>query len=214
MTLPLRPGFHGKLPSRGDFVAWGMNGAFFAAWDLWLSRGLEATYRHHGRDWEGLLDDSPTWRFVLPAGLWSDRAAAGVMTPSRDRVARRFPFALICELPDGLAPAAAPARCRGWFDRAERAARRLVAWGAEPDFATEAAMALGAPETDAGPDGDCIAQALGPLADDVSLWWCRGSGRVAPSLAAAPGAPSPDQFVALLDGGWAARGWRDLDAAA
>ena len=221
MTPPRAPGFHGKLPSRGDFVAFGMTGAFLAAWDLWLAQGLAAARADYGPDWEFMLDAGPAWRFVLPPGLWSAGAVMGVMLPSRDKVERRFPFAFACEAPPGALAAALPVLCRTWFERAELAARLLVARQAEPLLARRVATALGAPSPACCAVGGreaaeaaaaAINSLLGAVPPGFSLWWCRGRGSVQASVAAAPGAPSAEMFVALLDGEWAARGWRDLDA--
>lgn len=216
MTAAHGPGFHGKLPSRGDFVAFGLTGGFLAAWDVWLAAGLEAARADYGPDWEGLLDAGPAWRFVLPPGLLAAGAVAGVMHPSRDKVERRFPFVIVCELPFMIAAAAAPALCRPWFERAELAARLLVARAAEPHTARRVANALGTPTVSPAAPAAAVAAGavvdlVGPVAPDASLWWSRGKGAVKGSVAAAPGMPSPDMFVALLDGEWAAHGWSDLE---
>lgn len=217
MTPPRAPGFHGKLPSRGDFVAFGMTGAFLAAWDLWLAQGLAAARADYGPDWEYMLDAGPTWRFVLPPGLWASGPVVGVMLPSRDKVERRFPFAFACESPPNIPVAALPVLGRPWFERAEAAARLLVARQAEPLIARRAATLLGAPVTweagrqEAAEAAAAITGLLGAVPQGFSLWWCRGRGSVQSSVAAAPGAPSAQMFVALLDGEWAARGWEDLE---
>jgi type VI secretion system protein ImpM len=209
------PGFHGKLPSRGDFVAFGLTGAFLTAWDLWLAAGLEAARADYGPDWEGLLDSGPAWRFALPPGLWAAGPVIGVMQPSRDKVERRFPFVIACELSPPAPLAAVPVLCRGWFERAEMAARLLVAKEAEPLTARRAANALGAPPVldreACAAAAAAVVDLIGPATEGVSLWWCRGRGVVAGSVAAAPGMPTARMFVALLDGEWAAHGWRDLD---
>lgn len=221
-TLAVRqPGFHGKLPSRGDFVAFGLTGAFLAAWDLWVSAGLEATRTAYGADWEYMLDGGPVWRFALPPGLLSAAGVAGVMHPSRDRVERRFPFVIACELPLSLSTAAAPVLCRSWYARAELAVRVLVAREAEPATARRAVNALGSPTAGeaAQPAAaeSVVVDLLGPTVPNQSFWWSRGVGggkgrrTDKGGVAAAPGMPTADMFVALLDGEWTAHGWADLD---
>lgn len=218
MTPPRAPGFHGKLPSRGDFVAFGMTGAFLAAWDLWLAQGLAAARADYGPDWELMLDSGPAWRFALPPGLWAAGPVVGVMLPSRDKVERRFPFAFACEAPPAVPVAALPVLSRPWFERAEAAARLLVAREAEPLIARRAANLLGAPVgwdvrgSEAAEAAAAVTGLLGALPPGFSLWWCRGRGSVRGSVAAAPGAPTAQMFVALLDGEWSAHGWVDLEA--
>jgi type VI secretion system protein ImpM len=44
--------------------------------------------------------------------------------------------------------------------------------------------------------------------DPLALWWTEGSSHVVPSCLITRGLPSPQSFVAFLDGSWSARGWR------
>ncbi len=44
------------------------------------------------------------------------------------------------------------------------------------------------------------------------LWWTDGSTAVEPSCLVIEGLPSPEQYVALLEGGWAERRWRSVPA--
>ncbi len=84
-----RPGFFGKLPSAGDFVARGITPALQKYWDGWITREILATL---GRDviWpEGGL------RFAMD-GL------AGVAIPSSDRAGRQFPMTYFVQFDDGL----------------------------------------------------------------------------------------------------------------
>lgn len=211
------PGFYGKLPSRGDFVTFGLTGAFLSRWDDWLGAGLEALRLDIGRQWEALLDAGPAWRFVLPAGLVGPCPMVGVMTPSRDKVARRFPFVIACPMAVGWDEAAAlPAVCRDWFDLAEVMAQRLVARGAEPVFARKVVDALGRPSLPAPErvaDGAAVvAGIIGTVPTGFSLWWTRGGGPVTASMTVAPEMPSAPLFAALLDGDWSGHGWLDLCA--
>lgn len=82
------PGFFGKLPVTGDFVSRGLNPAFIARWDRWVTRHLAA---RQARDWpEGGL------RFSLVSG---GRCVAGMIHPSRDGQGRAFPLTIACVLP-------------------------------------------------------------------------------------------------------------------
>ncbi len=103
------PGWHGKLPSLGDFASRRLDAGFLETWDAWLAAGL-LTLRE--RDPAGWLDTylaSPSRRFVLMPGAMPGAAGgqgwAGVLMPSVDRVGRYFPFTLVQPL--GQMPASA-----------------------------------------------------------------------------------------------------------
>jgi serine/threonine protein phosphatase PrpC len=49
-----------------------------------------------------------------------------------------------------------------------------------------------------------LARALGAY----GVWWTAGSERVAACALITSGLPGPDEFVAMLDGDWAGRGWK------
>ena len=89
-------GWHGKLPSLGDFATRRLDADFIDAWDDWLSEGL-ARLRLEP-DWPATYLSSPSWRFllmpgVLPGALGA-RAWAGVLMPSVDRVGRYYPLTI------------------------------------------------------------------------------------------------------------------------
>lgn len=90
------PGWHGKLPSLGDFASRRLPHDFIEVWDGWLAAGL-AAMRAAGPDvWlEGYLA-SPIWRFLLLPGALpgphGQTGWAGVLMPSVDRAGRYFPF--------------------------------------------------------------------------------------------------------------------------
>lgn len=90
------PGWHGKLPTLGDFAARRLPHEFIEVWDGWLAAGLATLRASAPEAWlEGYLA-SPIWRFVLlPGALPAPCAAqgwAGVLMPSVDRAGRYFPF--------------------------------------------------------------------------------------------------------------------------
>jgi type VI secretion system protein ImpM len=90
------PGWHGKLPTLGDFAARRLPHEFIEPWDGWLAAGLATLRASAPEAWlEGYLA-SPIWRFVLlPGALPAPCAAqgwAGVLMPSVDRAGRYFPF--------------------------------------------------------------------------------------------------------------------------
>ena len=129
----LLTGFHGKLPTAGDFVTRGLPTGLASFWDAWAARHLA---RRTGWPKGGL-------RLRLVSG---GRVAAGVAVPGTDRVGRRFPlagFVIAPTLP-------APQELTGWCDAA---AALLVMAGhgtVTPDDLLGRLEAL-SPPTGAGP---------------------------------------------------------------
>lgn len=95
-------GWHGKLPSLGDFASRRLEPDFIALWDGWLAAGLAGLQQQAPSDWLQHYLACPAWRFVLMPGLlpapFGDRAWAGVLMPSVDRIGRYFPLTLIAPL--------------------------------------------------------------------------------------------------------------------
>lgn len=90
-------GWHGKLPTLGDFASRRLDAGFIHRWDVWLSEGLAALQQAPG--WlDGYLA-SPSWRFLLMPGVVSDALWAGVLMPSVDRVGRYYPLTIAQPLP-------------------------------------------------------------------------------------------------------------------
>ena len=101
------PGWHGKLPSLGDFASRRLDAGFVDAWDGWLAAGLLALREAQPGAWLDAYLASPSWRFLLLPGALPGAAGqqgyAGVLMPSVDRVGRYFPLTLL--LPLGQRPA-------------------------------------------------------------------------------------------------------------
>jgi type VI secretion system ImpM family protein len=112
-------GFHGKLPSHGDFLQRRVSDAFLNAWDPWLQECLTVSRERLGAEWLQTYLTSPIWRFVLADGVAGSAAHAGVLMPSVDRVGRYFPFTIVAEIPAELPPMAAVIHGRAWFSRLE-----------------------------------------------------------------------------------------------
>lgn len=230
-----QPGVYGKLPGLGDFVTRRLPAEFVQPWDLWLRESLAASRAQLGAAWLDAYLTSPLWRFVLSPGLAGQRAWAGVLMPSVDRVGRYFPLTL-------AAPLAAEVDLIGlltqpeWFERAEA----LALTGLDDDWTLERfdaqLLALGAaagsatltpppapPQEPLGANlwrlparspadirAACPAllqHALEQVFCGYSLWWSSGSDRVEPSFLVCQGLPSPESVGALLAGDWEARGW-------
>lgn len=102
MQTPNTPGWHGKLPTLGDFASRRMDGGFLATWDGWLAEGLLQIRQQQPETWLNAYLASPSWRFVLMPGAMPGAAGAqawaGVLMPSVDRVGRYFPFSLVWAL--------------------------------------------------------------------------------------------------------------------
>ncbi|WP_035692613.1 type VI secretion system-associated protein TagF [Azospirillum halopraeferens] len=209
---PFGPGFHGKLPARGDFVQQGLPPAFLTPWDDWVRGALVESRMRLGAAWERLFAAGPVWRFALSPGLCGDTAVAGVLLPGADRVGRLYPFTVAASLPAGIDLAAVPFTGAAWYGRAEAAARR-----GDPDAVAAAVTALAPPPGTAAPDTDIplhrarLRAMVGDLPDRPSLWWTRGGHWVTPSLVACRGLPAGERFAAFLDNGWQRWGWHDLE---
>jgi len=113
----MQVGYTGKLPAYGDFVQGGGSLQSCKGWSAWAESGLAAA-----RDVAGFHDiflTSPIWRFAVSAGVFGDTPVAGVLCPSMDKVGRLFPFAIMAELPIGVAPLTACSALGPWFDTLE-----------------------------------------------------------------------------------------------
>lgn len=95
-------GWHGKLPSLGDFASRRLDADFVAFWDGWLAAGLASLRQQSPEGWLQHYLACPAWRFVLMPGLlpapFGAQAWAGVLMPSVDRIGRYFPLTLIAPL--------------------------------------------------------------------------------------------------------------------
>lgn len=103
MTDGGAPGWHGKLPSLGDFASRRLPHEFIEAWDGWLAGGLAALRETAAGTWlDGYLA-SPIWRFLLLPGALpgpsGEQGWTGVLMPSVDRAGRYFPFTVAWALP-------------------------------------------------------------------------------------------------------------------
>lgn len=103
-TAPLGEpaGWHGKLPSLGDFASRRLSPEFIGAWDGWLAAGLAALREQQPTQWLQEYLACPAWRFllmpgVLPGGL-QGQTFTGVLMPSVDRIGRYFPLTLVAPL--------------------------------------------------------------------------------------------------------------------
>jgi type VI secretion system protein ImpM len=91
-------GWHGKLPTVGDFATRRLDPNFVATWDDWLSLGLEAARELTPDQWPAAYLESPTWNFLLTPGFLpaplDTETWIGVLMPSVDKVGRYYPLTL------------------------------------------------------------------------------------------------------------------------
>ncbi len=90
---PIRVGFFGKLPSRGDFVRSGLSRATVEAWDQWLQTVVPLAADTLADRWW----DMRSWRFAFGANICGPWPMTGLFLPSADRVGRLFPLLIAVE---------------------------------------------------------------------------------------------------------------------
>jgi type VI secretion system protein ImpM len=191
-------GFFGKVPARGDFVRSGLPASFIAAWDGWIVGVMAGSLEILAKEWISAWLEAPIWRFALPDGMCGPDAAVGLFMPSVDRAGRYFPLCF-ARLARGTAPAAAAGASSAWLAAAEAAGLAAVA----DDLAPEAVAArLAMPERDAA--DVALPPAIARAPQGRSLWWTRGSPRVAAGGFALGSMPGPRCFAGMLDARFAA----------
>jgi type VI secretion system protein ImpM len=82
----------GKLPSMGDFVWSDVGTPLRSGLDDWLLAGMQQLRLTLGDNWESSFNLGLMWNFIVPAGVLGSGCVAGCISPSCDRVGRRFPF--------------------------------------------------------------------------------------------------------------------------
>lgn len=216
MQEAMVPGFFGKIPARGDFLARRVPPAVASTWETWL-QALTATVRQTGEPgWQDAWLTAPLWHFVLGRRLAAPYGAAGVMLASADRVGRLFPFTLI-----GAASPAATLDAAAWAREAETLALGALGDDFDPSALDAALNRIGPPPAPQGPNrppgvwplvleedwpehGDPLAeneaQQPGP-GPDQSEWWTRGSDRVEPVRLRCPALPAGRTATAMVLGG-------------
>ena len=80
------------MPIIGDFVSRRLPDEFINPWDGWLQSAIVASREELGGDWLNSYLTSPIWRFLLSPGVCGNKAIAGIIMPSVDRVGRYYPL--------------------------------------------------------------------------------------------------------------------------
>jgi type VI secretion system protein ImpM len=220
MQEAIAPGFFGKVPAKGDFLARRVPHVIASAWETWL-QDMTASVRQAGeRGWQDAWLTAPLWHFVLGGRLAAPEGAAGVLLASADRVGRLFPFTLI-----GAASPAARLDASAWSREAELLALGALEDTFDPAALDAALVQLGPPPPPRGPNRPPGAWTLtleddwpqfgDPLAEDEadqpgagpdqSEWWTRGSDRVEPVRLRCAALPSSRTATAMVLGGLGAR---------
>jgi type VI secretion system protein ImpM len=86
----------------GDFVWNDARTPLRTQLDGWLVSGMHQFRLTHGDNWQAGFDQAPMWNFIAPAGALDQGCVAGCVSPSCDRVGRRFPFIVAYGLPGRL----------------------------------------------------------------------------------------------------------------
>ncbi len=177
-------GFHGKIPTRGDFVRHGLLADFQQALDGWWQVVLSGSRAILGDSWADIWMEAPVWRFALAPGVCGSGAAIGLWLPSTDKAGRLFPLAIAAVATHWRDVA----RCIGFLDAAEAIGFRALEDDTGPD---ELAVALAAALV---LDGDSVEK---PAAG-TGLWWTNRSPLVAPVTRRVTAMPDATLFAAML----------------
>ncbi len=168
------PGWHGKLPSLGDFASRRLDAAFIESWDGWIAAGLHALREAQPEAWLDAYLGSPSWRFLLMPGVLPGAAAgqgwAGVLMPSVDRVGRYFPLTLVLALGEGPASTQQMNGLWQWLGRLDELARDALYedWTAErldEELGRMVLPEIGAATLPAGAPGFGVPDGVGSLTE-------------------------------------------------
>ena len=225
----MTPGWYGKLPATGDFVARRLPAAFSEAWDRWLQQAMAGSRERLGARWHESYLSMPVWRFLLSPAMVTPNAWAGLMLPSVDAVGRQFPLTVAAALPAAsLDLAATLTASAAWFDGLEEIA--LSALAPRADIAAiDAAFAarpfrrewLRHPQESAATPGRLRsgpAQMLAAspahagliaaqLAEPCALWLCGESELFEGRALLCERLPSAEQYCGMMEGRWREHGW-------
>lgn len=208
-------GFYGKLATRGDFVSRSLPQSFIQPWDAWLASGLHVSQQQLGEDWLNAYLVSPLWRFALAAGVCGPNAVVGVLMPSIDRVGRYFPLTVAQTLEPDQSLAALVSAPEQWFERAETLMlstlehdsdfsafdESVSTLGFLPTYQRHAISRFAGLQRTGASEPDSRHRVLAELAcEGASLWWGKGSERIAPGLLRCQGLPDAAEFGSYLLG--------------
>jgi len=220
VSTELIAGWYGKLPGLGDFASRRLPEEFIRRWDAWLQQSLASARQQLGASWADAYLTMPIWRFALMPGLVDDKAWAGVLMPSVDRVGRQFPLTLALSLAPGAAVAHAVFEADEWFGDLEDAALGVLDPSRGPDELDRALSNCGftppdPPALDGADRGvrrlpsieefELVAKAEALRAWTLEagwkgLWWSRGRADGTPLMLASASLPTSEEFGWLVEG--------------
>ena len=213
------PGFHGKLPARGDFLIRRVPAGIAHTWEEWLEvLVVHVRNTAPGETGREAWLTAPLWHFVLGLELAPAHGAAGLLAASADRIGRLFPFTIIGAARPPLARD--ETNLADWFQHTEDLVFDALEETIDPDAFDAALIRLGPPPLADGPEqaagqrllqqpdpksGEADAPARDALAERPgprqSLWWCRGTERVPAVLLRCDGLPDAPLAAAMILGG-------------
>jgi len=85
-------GVFGKIPSKGDFISFGLPRRFTDPWESVCRTGLDRYRQHYATTWIDTFLVAPISVFSI--ALYTDEKWVGVVIPSVDKVNRYFPLLL------------------------------------------------------------------------------------------------------------------------
>jgi type VI secretion system ImpM family protein len=94
LTYPIDLVWGGKLPCMGDFVWSEERSVQRTALDHWLLTGMQQFKTTLGDSWQTCFDLAPMWNFIVPSNTLGPGLITGCISPSCDRIGRRYPFAV------------------------------------------------------------------------------------------------------------------------
>ena len=198
--VPQAVAWHGKLPSRGDFVSRGLPRSWSRTWDEWLQRGLaHAAQRLGAAELRERLHAMPPWACAFGPVQTGEPMWLGAVVASCDRVGRIFPTLLVEAYDEAaLRAVSVPAL----LDRAGEFADWLIEVNREPVPLKEferGTAALSATPWDLGTldDGDRGFQLLREARPSARSFWWRMDDSVDVPAALAEDWPPRDEL--LLD---------------
>jgi len=214
------PGWYGKMPAAGDFIARRLSASFSEPWDRWLQEAMAGSRERLGEGWRDAFLSMPAWRFVFGPGVVSRNAWAGLMVPSVDSVGRYFPLTVASALPSqALDTAGTLLAATPWFEDIEAIALSALTPGADP-AAIDAGIIrrpfrstwLQAPsESDATvPAGAALPKlrwAAPGLSETRAAWLAEASELFPRCLLFCEVLPAAEQYCAMMDARWVEHGW-------
>ena len=231
-TASIAPGMYGKLPAVGDFVSRRLTSGFVSTWDAWIQEAFTCSRQQLDSDWLDVYLTSPIWRFILTAGSCGEKASAGILMPSVDKVGRYFPLTLAALLEDRIDLPFLFTLRTGWFASLEALALTALEDSCElEDFdhrLQQLHIALPIPaDCDQANASEPVEDGTAPIRIEMntlehlpqafnqltvvmlnrqftpySMWSTDGSDLLNPSLMIYSGLPPAAEFAGFLTGDW------------